>query len=78
MGRVEALVCPGSAESRFLAFSCHEDNAISFEVYQGQPAQLAATTLAVVPDLEVLEDRVGLLHDRVIGRAKPPEWRMWS
>ena len=49
---------PGSAESRVFGFSYHGDDALAFEPYRGEPSELAVTAFAVVPDLEVLEDRV--------------------
>src|ERR671919_802858 len=51
---------PASAWSRFLGFSCDGDDAVAFELYGGEPPELAVTA-PVVPDLEVLEHRVGEL-----------------
>jgi len=39
----------------------HGDDAIALELYRGEPPELAVTALSVVPDLEVIEDRVGEL-----------------
>ena len=52
-------MCPGFGVVEILGFSCHGDDAVAFELYRREPSELAVATLAVVPDLEVLEHRVG-------------------
>jgi len=54
-GLMEALVCPGFHVVKIRWIPCHGDDAVPFELYRGEPSELAVTTLAVVPDLEVLE-----------------------
>jgi hypothetical protein len=53
------VVCPRSRGVEIRWISCHGDDAVPLELYRGEPSELAVTTLPVVPDLEVLEDRVG-------------------
>ncbi len=54
----EELVCPEFRGVEILWISCHGDDAVPLELYGCEPSELAVTTLPVVPDLEVLEDRV--------------------
>jgi hypothetical protein len=52
-GLMEALVCPGFHVVEIRWIPCHGDDAVPFELYRGEPSELAVTTRAVVPDLEI-------------------------
>ena len=62
---METLVCPGFGGVGISWFSCRGDDPVAFIFYGRDPPKLAVTALAVVPDLEVFEDRVGQFHTSV-------------
>jgi hypothetical protein len=58
---LEDLVCPDSVESGYW-ISCHGDDAVAFELHRCEHAESAVPSLPVMPDLEVVEDRVREVH----------------
>lgn len=50
---------PRVSWSRVVGFSCHDGWCSVLELYRGEHAEAAVSAAAVVPDFEVVEDRVG-------------------